>query len=214
MTEEANHAKVDDHAAAATSTAAAAPPTDDATGEDQEIDQELLAMQARIAEMEAEANQLAGWQKEAMEAEEKSNGGAHNGVGDDSKEDVDSRSIYIGNVDYSSTPEEIQQHFQSCGTINRVTILCDKWTGQPKGYAYVEFADPAIVNNALVLNESLFKGRAIKVVAKRTNIPGMKGGRGGYRGGGFRGGYRGYRGAHAGYRGRPYRGRRGHFAPY
>lgn len=36
-------------------------------------------------------------------------------------------------VDYSATPEEIQGHFQSAGTINRVTILCDKFTGHPKG---------------------------------------------------------------------------------
>lgn len=35
-------------------------------------------------------------------------------------------------VDYHATPEEIQQHFASCGTINRVTILFDKYTG-PKG---------------------------------------------------------------------------------
>lgn len=38
-------------------------------------------------------------------------------------------------VDYGATPEEIQGHFQACGTINRVTILCDKFTGHPKGYA-------------------------------------------------------------------------------
>ncbi|TPX55323.1 hypothetical protein PhCBS80983_g05414 [Powellomyces hirtus] len=173
-------------------------------GED-EMDKEVLAMQARIQEMEQEAQKL----REMQAQVEKDMGGSTNG--DESKEDVDSRSIYIGNVDYSSTPEEIQGHFQSCGTINRVTILCDKWTGHPKGYAYVEFADPAIVNNALVLNDSLFKGRIIKVIAKRTNVPGMRGGRGGR--GGFRGGYRGFRG-HAGYRGRPFRGRRGHFAPY
>lgn len=37
-------------------------------------------------------------------------------------------------VDYSGTPEEIQAHFQACGTINRVTIICDKFTGHPKGY--------------------------------------------------------------------------------
>ncbi len=36
-------------------------------------------------------------------------------------------------MDYSATPEEIQQHFQACGVINRVTILCDKFTGHPKG---------------------------------------------------------------------------------
>ena len=130
-------------------------------------------------------------------------------------------------MDYSATPEEVQNHFQSCGTINRVTILCDKWTGHPKGYycvcpsttsiiiyifiistyknklipnsfAYVEFADAAAVPSALVLTDSLFKGRIIKVVAKRTNAPGMK--RGGFRGGrgGFRsrGGFRGGRGSY------------------
>ncbi|KAG8907056.1 hypothetical protein FRB99_005433 [Tulasnella sp. 403] len=72
---------------------------------------------------------------------------------------VDARSVYVGNVDYGATPEEIQQHFASCGSINRVTILCDKFTGNPKGYAYVEFADPAFVETALALTESLFKGR-------------------------------------------------------
>jgi polyadenylate-binding protein 2 len=118
----------------------------------------------------------------------------------DSKEEIDRRSVYVGNVDYSSTPEEIQAHFQSCGVINRVTILCDKWTGHPKGFAYVEFADPNVVSNALALNDSLFKGRLIKVTAKRTNMPsfmrgGFRGGRGGRGGGGYRGGFRGGRGA-------------------
>lgn len=36
-------------------------------------------------------------------------------------------------VDYGATPEEIQGHFAACGQINRVTILCDKFTGHPKG---------------------------------------------------------------------------------
>jgi len=49
------------------------------------------------------------------------------------KEDIDGRSVFVGNVDYSATPEEIQSHFQSCGSINRVTILLDKFTGHPKG---------------------------------------------------------------------------------
>lgn len=66
-------------------------------------------------------------------------------------------------VDFSATPEELQQLFSSCGTINRVTILCDKFTGHPKGYAYVEFAEPELVQNAMLMNETEFKGRAIKV---------------------------------------------------
>ncbi|OAA79697.1 RNP domain-containing protein [Akanthomyces lecanii RCEF 1005] len=157
-------------------------------------EEEISAMKRRVAEMEEEANKLREMQ---ASLEQQSAGLA------DDKESVDSRSIFVGNVDYSASPEEIQAHFQSCGSINRVTILLDKFSGQPKGYAYVEFTEPSLVAQALVLNESVFKGRNIKVTPKRTNVPGMgrgrgrggfRGGRGGFgRGGGFppRGGYRG-----------------------
>ena len=123
--------------------------------------------------------------------------------------DADARSVYVGNVDYGSTPEELQTHFQSCGTINRITIACDKFSGQPKGFAYIEFAEPEHVANATALNESLFRNRLLKVLPKRTNVPGFNArgrGRGGPRGG-FRGGYRG------GFRGGRARGR-GQFQPY
>ena len=43
-----------------------------------------------------------------------------------SKEEADNRSVYVGQVDYSATPEELQVHFKDCGTVNRVTILTDK----------------------------------------------------------------------------------------
>lgn len=65
-------------------------------------------------------------------------------------------------VDYSCTPEEVQLHFQSCGTVNRVTIRTDKY-GQPKGYAYVEFLETEAVQEALQLNESELHGRQLKV---------------------------------------------------
>jgi RNA recognition motif-containing protein len=65
-------------------------------------------------------------------------------------------------VDYACTPEEVQQHFQSCGTVNRVTILTDKF-GQPKGFAYVEFLEVEAVQEALALNESELHGRQLKV---------------------------------------------------
>ncbi|XP_027367021.1 polyadenylate-binding protein 1-like [Abrus precatorius] len=91
----------------------------------------------------------------------------------DLKEEVDSRSIYVGNVDYACTSEEIRRHFQGCGAVNRVTILTTI-SGQPKGFAYVEFVEVDAVHNALFLNESELHGRKLKVCAKRTNIPGMK----------------------------------------
>ncbi len=84
-------------------------------------------------------------------------------------------------------------------------------------YAYVEFSEPNLVAQALVLNDSVFKGRNIKVEPKRTNIPGMTRGRGrgGFRGGGrgFAGGRGGGFGRGGGYRG-GYRGRGRGFAPY
>ncbi|KAE8675532.1 Polyadenylate-binding protein 2 [Hibiscus syriacus] len=76
-------------------------------------------------------------------------------------------------VDYTCTPEEVQKHFQSCGTANRVTILTDKF-GQPKRFAYVEFVETDAAQNALLLNESELHGRQLKVSTKRTNVPGMK----------------------------------------
>lgn len=133
-------------------------------------DAELDAMKQRVAEMEAEAAKL----REMNEAVEQSMGGTTTPgafPSEEEKLEIDGRSVYVGNVrsidspqvDYGATPEEIQQHFQSCGTINRVTILCDKFTGHPKGFAYVEFADATFVENASALNESLFRGRLLKV---------------------------------------------------
>mmetsp|Transcript_19692 Transcript_19692/g.27693 ORF Transcript_19692/g.27693 Transcript_19692/m.27693 type:complete len:236 (-) Transcript_19692:243-950(-) len=131
----------------------------------------------------------------------------------------DSLSIYVGQVDYSSTPEELLAHFEPCGTVERVTIVCDKFTGHPKGFAYLEFQDEEAVGNAIKLDGSIFKGRTLKVTRKRVNDPeyyyNQTGGRGGGRmpfrggrGGGrfpYRGGRsgRGYRG---GFRGRGYGG--------
>ncbi|KAI1876297.1 uncharacterized protein JN550_001793 [Neoarthrinium moseri] len=170
--------------------------------------EEIVAMKRRVAEMEQEAAKLREMQ---ASLEEKGND-----LAADDKNDVDSRSIFVGNVDYSVSPEEIQAHFQQCGSINRVTILLDKFTGQPKGYAYVEFTEPSLVAQALVLNDTVLKGRNIKVTPKRTNIPGMSRGRGGRGRGGFGRGSYGGRGGFAprgGYRG-GYRGRGRGFNPY
>ncbi|KDQ64824.1 hypothetical protein JAAARDRAFT_238798 [Jaapia argillacea MUCL 33604] len=161
---------------------------------------ELELMKQRVEEMEREAKKLRELQAAAEKGQE---GESDAGVPMETEDDkmmADSRSVYVGNVDYASTPEEIQQHFQAAGTINRVTILCDKFTGHPKGYAYVEFSEPEHVDAALSLDNSLFRGRLIKVTAKRTNVPGFNRGRGRGGGGGYRGGYRGgFRGGYQGY---------------
>jgi len=167
----------------------------------EELDPELEEMKRRVQEMEDEAKKLSDLQSQV----EKDMGGALSAV---NKEELDARSVFVGNVDFAATPEELQAHFQSCGTVNRITILCDKFTGHPKGFAYIEFVDKDSVANAMVLNESLFRGRQLKVTSKRTNVPSfMRGGGGrGFRARGFRG-----------YRGRPYmrgRGRAAYYHPY
>ncbi len=111
------------------------------------------------------------------------------------KVEVDGRSVFVGNVDYGATAEELEQHFHGCGSINRVTILCNKYDGNPKGFAYVEFVDKDSVDTAMALDDSLFRGRQIKVMPKRTNKPGISSTNRPPRGrGGFRGGGRGFRG--------------------
>jgi polyadenylate-binding protein 2 len=81
-------------------------------------------MKRRVQEMEEEAAKLRQMQASL-------DGERHDLR--ENKEDVDARSIFVGNVDYGASPEEIQAHFQTCGSINRVTILLDKFTGHPKG---------------------------------------------------------------------------------
>lgn len=85
-------------------------------------------MKRRVAEMESEAAKLRDMQTTLDKESENLR---------EDKEEIDARSIFVGNVDYGATPEEIQAHFQSCGSINRVTILLDKFTGQPKGCVVV-----------------------------------------------------------------------------
>ncbi|NXI28259.1 PABP2 protein, partial [Sterrhoptilus dennistouni] len=190
--------------------------------------QELEAIKAKLREIEKEDERLKELQLEAenhLFMSSEAGMGRCPSVPDKSllstalfplttkeKMEVDQRSIYVGNVDYGGTAEELESHFNSCGQINRVTILCDKFSGHPKGYAYIEFEEQSSVKAAVELDESVFRGRVIKVLPKRTNMPGISStDRGGYRGyfharGGL-GRWGGYYGQHPRVRGRTYRGR-------
>jgi len=190
--------------------------------EDEEDEEDLEKLQAEILRMEAEAARIT---KETQDLENKKKDGSGEGGsaaasatgGAEQKPAKDSCSIYVGQVDYAATPEELVSHFSACGTIERVTIVCDKYSGRPKGFAYLEFQDESSVENAVKLDGSEFKGRNLKVTPKRVNLPqfqrggpGGRGGRGrGPPGRGFRGGGRG-RGYRGGFRG----GGRGGYHPY
>lgn len=193
----------------------------DGDGDNEMEDPELEAIKARVRAMEEEAEKLKQLQNEVDKqlSMPTSPSAASLNLSYEEKMEVDARSVYIGNVDYAATAEELEQHFHGCGSINRVTILCNKYDGHPKGFAYVEFTDKDSVPTAMALDDSLFRGRQIKVMPKRTNKPGLtttnrpprgsrgRGGRGGRGRGGFGGGYmRRPRGG--------YRGRSSYYSPY
>ncbi|KAI6651401.1 hypothetical protein LOD99_5208 [Oopsacas minuta] len=141
---------------------------------DQVEDKELEEIKEKMKQMEEEALQLKEMQNEVekqMEIATKSSLQSYPTL--EEKMEIDTRSVYIGNVDYSTTGEELGSHFQDCGAVVRVTINYDKHSGAPKGYAYIEFAEKIGAINAVALDESLFKGRQLKVLSKRTNLPGI-----------------------------------------
>ncbi|OAY33434.1 polyadenylate-binding protein 3 [Manihot esculenta] len=145
----------------------------DMSAADEDAVKELDEMKKRLKEMEEEAAALREMQAKVEKEMGAVQDPASTTANQANREEADSRSVFVGNVDYACTPEEVQQHFQSCGTVNRVTILTDKY-GQPKGFAYVEFLEVEAVQEALLLNESELHGRQLKVLPKRTNVPGMK----------------------------------------
>jgi polyadenylate-binding protein 2 len=180
-------------------------------------DPELEAIKVRVREMEEEAEKIRQMQNEVEKQMKSSSTPALASSSIEDKLDADGRSIWIGNVDYGATAEELEAHFHGCGAVSRVTILCDKFTGHPKGFAYMEFSERDGVELATALDDSLFRGRQIKVTPKRTNRPGITStnrpprGRGGFRAraSSFYGGYGPPRS-----RGGRFRPRRSYYAPY
>lgn len=86
----------------------------------------------------------------------------------------DHRSVYVKNVDYQITPNQLSEHFAGCGPVLRATIPKNRAdNNHPKGYGYVEFGDLDAMRAALKMNETMLNGRVINVYPKRANRPGM-----------------------------------------
>ncbi|MBG7608821.1 MAG: RNA-binding protein [Verrucomicrobia bacterium] len=98
--------------------------------------------------------------------------------------------IYVGNLPYTATEEEVSDLFAEHGPVERVKIITDRETGQSKGFAFVTLGDESQLNAAIeALNEKDFQGRALRVNASEPREPRTGGGGGGgYGGGGNRGG--------------------------
>ncbi len=97
--------------------------------------------------------------------------------------------LYIGNLSWSVTDNELQETFEAFGEVTSCKIVKDKMTNRSKGFAFVEMPNDAEANAAISgLNGQDLKGRAISVNEARPREERPQGG-GGYRGGG--GGSRG-----------------------
>ena len=107
--------------------------------------------------------------------------------------------IYIGNLPYDVTEEELKQEFLAYGEVASVSIMTDKFSGRPKGFAFVEM-DSKTEGEAAIegLNGKTLKERTIVVNEARPRTENRGGGSYGDRGGGGYGG---------GSRGRPGGGR-------
>ena len=102
--------------------------------------------------------------------------------------------IFVGNLSYRTTQDELQSVFGQYGNVERVSIVTDRDSGQPRGFAFVEMTEARDAETAISqLNGAELNGRTMNVNEARPE-PAGGGGFGGPRGGrGRSGGGRGQR---------------------
>ncbi len=107
--------------------------------------------------------------------------------------------LFVGNLTYNSTENDLQDYFSQAGTVVSVDIMQDRATGRSRGFAFVEMSSQAEATKAVeMFHQKEFQGRTLTVNEARPREERGGGGGGGgdrdYRGGGGGGGGGGYRG--------------------
>ena len=95
--------------------------------------------------------------------------------------------IYVGNLSYEVTEEELRQEFQAFGVVESVSIITDRYSGRPKGFGFVEMPSASEGQAAVTaLNGKTLRERTLNVDAARPRADNRSGGGsyGGDRGGG------------------------------
>lgn len=113
--------------------------------------------------------------------------------------------IYVGNLSYQVTEEELRQEFAAFGAVNSVSIATDRYDNRPKGFGFVEMPTKSEAQAAIAgLNGKMLQDKALTVNEARpkSDSRGTSGGRGGFGRGGYSGGRGGGR---SGGSGRPRR---------
>jgi RNA recognition motif-containing protein len=102
--------------------------------------------------------------------------------------------LFVGNLTYNATENDLQDYFSQAGTVVSVDIMQDRATGRSRGFAFIEMSSQAEADKAVTMfHQKEFQGRTLTVneARPREERGGGGGGGGGERGGG--GGYRGRR---------------------
>ena len=92
--------------------------------------------------------------------------------------------IFVGNLSFQTTQDELHAAFANYGAVERVNIVTDRDSGQPRGFAFVEMTDRSAAEAAIAkLNGAEMNGRALNVNEARPKPQGGSGGGYGNRGG-------------------------------
>jgi len=114
-------------------------------------------------------------------------------------EEYNLKNIYVGNISFQTTEQDLDAAFSAYGQVDRVQIVKDRDTGQSRGFAFVEMVNPAEADKAIeALNGADVGGRTLTVNEARAREPRSGGGGYGGGGGGNRGGGGGYGGGGGG----------------
>jgi cold-inducible RNA-binding protein len=74
------------------------------------------------------------------------------------------KNIFVGNIDFNTTEDSLRELFAAYGPVNQVTIVRDRDTGQPRGFAFVEMASVGDADKAIAeVNGRQFGGRTLNV---------------------------------------------------
>ena len=113
--------------------------------------------------------------------------------------DANPKKLFVGNLPYSATEEQIREIFAQFGVLTDVKLIIDKMSGRSKGIAFVEFVNEADAARAVEGAKNIsMDGRNLIVNVARPFVPREKSFGGGYNDGGSRGGFGGggYSGGH------------------
>jgi cold-inducible RNA-binding protein len=95
------------------------------------------------------------------------------------------KNIFVGNLSFSTTEDSLRSAFQAYGNVDRVNIVTDRDSGQPRGFAFIEMSNDAEGDSAINgLNGAALDGRNLNVNEARPKTAGAGGSRGGGGGGG------------------------------